>query len=229
MAAGNETAELSPFVVFTRGALAGQRFDITGESMVFGRDPEGEIVALHDKSVSRRHAELYCDKNNVWFLKDLVSLNGSRVNGDVVRGSHVLHHGDRLSLGDVQLCFWLGPKSGHEQDASHLATIPTRHPVPAGVRPMLDVIEGYDHGLQCVITRDTTVIGRASSGDLILRDPAVDTAHAAIAYIDGSFLLLLLRGQMAEVDGVPVRDGVVLRHGSRIRVGNTQMMFWEDW
>ena len=68
-----------------------------GVRLSVGRSPSSDCVVPED-CVSRRHAELRRDGQR-WFLRDLGSSNGTRVNGmRVIEETEVLP-GDRLSLG----------------------------------------------------------------------------------------------------------------------------------
>src|SRR5207237_1697447 len=67
-----------------------------------GRDPKNDI-ALDDRRVSRRHAEIRLRLGR-YTLYDLQSTNGTYVNGRRV-AEVVLADGDRLSIGGVELQF----------------------------------------------------------------------------------------------------------------------------
>ncbi|MFO0827850.1 MAG: ATP-binding protein [Phycisphaerales bacterium] len=82
-----------------QGPDAGKRFTLPpGEPQLIGRSTEA--LAITDRSVSRRHAELTPD-NGVWFVRDLDSSNGTFLNGQPVLESASLHPGDRLRCGDT--------------------------------------------------------------------------------------------------------------------------------
>ena len=68
-----------------------------GARMTVGRSPSCDCV-LPEDCVSRRHAELRRDGER-WFLRDLGSSNGTRVNGVRVIEAIEVRPGDRLSLG----------------------------------------------------------------------------------------------------------------------------------
>lgn len=71
---------------------------------VIGRQRDCQIV-VSDASVSRRHAELRTSFGK-WLAIDLGSTNGTKVNGDPER-ERELAHGDRLTVGNVELVFLL--------------------------------------------------------------------------------------------------------------------------
>jgi FHA domain len=73
--------------------------DWTGHQgeLLIGRHHDCDVVLL-DPAVSRRHARLFF-RDGTWVLQDLVSTNGTIVNGDRV-GRCELRPGDHLVLGD---------------------------------------------------------------------------------------------------------------------------------
>jgi hypothetical protein len=71
--------------------------------LTIGRLPECSIV-VEDANVSRRHAELRRDGDDV-VVSDLGSTNGTRVNGAQVRGARRLNDGDEITVGRTSLRF----------------------------------------------------------------------------------------------------------------------------
>jgi len=71
-----------------------------GRAMTIGRSRECDLH-LGDMSVSRRHAQLRREDNR-WLLKDLGSLNGTRLNGMRVTAEVEVRPGDTISLGGVR-------------------------------------------------------------------------------------------------------------------------------
>jgi two-component system NtrC family sensor kinase len=74
-------------------------FNIQKFPAIVGRDKENEIT-LPDKSVSRKHAQIFQKKNNL-FIKDLGSANGTFVNGKKIRSSEFCS-GDTFQIGKYQ-------------------------------------------------------------------------------------------------------------------------------
>jgi pSer/pThr/pTyr-binding forkhead associated (FHA) protein len=68
-----------------------------GARVTVGRAPSCDCV-VPESCVSRRHAELRRDGER-WFLRDLGSSNGTRVNGVRATEDVEVRPGDRLSLG----------------------------------------------------------------------------------------------------------------------------------
>lgn len=66
-----------------------------------GRMPENTIV-LNDTFVSGSHAEISFEQQ-AWWLTDVGSTNGTRVNNHPITGRVRLNSGDTISIGRVQL------------------------------------------------------------------------------------------------------------------------------
>ncbi len=79
------------------GVALGRVFPIPAGLVIVGRAPDSGI-ALLDGEVSRHHARIRVEEGRVQ-VEDLGSTNGTRVNGDLIRGAADLRAGDRLSIG----------------------------------------------------------------------------------------------------------------------------------
>ncbi len=79
------------------GAALGRVFPLPVGLAIVGRAPDS-VVALLDGEVSRQHARLRVQEGQVQ-VEDLGSTNGTRLNGELLRGGAELRAGDRLSIG----------------------------------------------------------------------------------------------------------------------------------
>lgn len=77
--------------------------------VVLGRDPSCDL-ALADPSVSARHA-LLSFHDGQWWLDDLGSSNGTRLNRDKVGTATVLTAGDEIECGHARLLVGLSGES----------------------------------------------------------------------------------------------------------------------
>jgi serine phosphatase RsbU (regulator of sigma subunit) len=68
-----------------------------GREYTLGRVTENEIV-LSDGSISRRHARIF-PRDDCWWVEDLGSKNGTKLNGRVLAEPAKLTPGDRIELG----------------------------------------------------------------------------------------------------------------------------------
>ncbi len=77
----------------------------SGVVLVLGRD-EGCEVRIRSQTVSRRHAQIRFEGSPARaYLRDLGTVNGTRVNGALVEGEHPLVDGDRIRVGDVNATY----------------------------------------------------------------------------------------------------------------------------
>ena len=79
----------------------GQKVAVTHWENVIGRSKSSDIV-LESEAVSRSHAVLTRYDDGSWSISDIHSKNGTCVNGNRVDNA-VLHNGDVLSIGGVEL------------------------------------------------------------------------------------------------------------------------------
>jgi Protein of unknown function (DUF3662)/FHA domain len=87
-------------------AVDGRRLLIAPTGGTIGRSRDCDIV-LDDVGVSRRHADIRPDPDG-WTIEDLGSTNGVLVNGQKARGRQLLHPGDKIELGSMEIIFALG-------------------------------------------------------------------------------------------------------------------------
>jgi predicted component of type VI protein secretion system len=71
----------------------------TDRPVLIGRHEAADLMVL-DNSISRRHAEV-AFRDGAWFIRDLESKSGTRVNGKVIQGDVRLADGDKLQLADA--------------------------------------------------------------------------------------------------------------------------------
>ncbi|MCL2437693.1 MAG: FHA domain-containing protein [Coriobacteriia bacterium] len=105
----NERIEHSPdddiFLKIVKGPQIEERFYLEGDYIVIGRDPKAQLF-LGDVTVSREHAAIIREGIEV-SVRDLGSLNGTYLNGDIVEES-LLKSGDIIQIGTFQLMFCWG-------------------------------------------------------------------------------------------------------------------------
>ena len=91
-----------PEIVGREGPLAGQRFPVGDTRITFGRKEDNGVV-IASRGASRFHAEVLRGADG-YVLYDRGSSNGTLVNGSLVT-SHVLQHGDLITIGGEIFCF----------------------------------------------------------------------------------------------------------------------------
>ncbi len=77
---------------------SGRSYQLFEGETTIGRASRNDIV-LQDSTVSKQHAKIV-ERNNHFWLYDLGSTNGVRVNGQLVREPLLLEHDDEIQFGD---------------------------------------------------------------------------------------------------------------------------------
>jgi len=85
--------------------LLGQRYDVGDEVTSIGRDASNSIVIGED-SISNNHAKIrYDSEKDAYKLYDLVSTNGTYVNGEQIEAPVALQDNDEVTFGEMKFVF----------------------------------------------------------------------------------------------------------------------------
>ncbi len=76
---------------------------------LLGRHPDCDAVLVSSRKVSRKHCVL-AQVNHEFMVRDLGSMNGVKVNGEVAKGDTLVKEGDELHVGDIGFKLKVGPK-----------------------------------------------------------------------------------------------------------------------
>ncbi len=90
-------------LVIAEGKETGREFEFDQASVVIGRTAECDVI-LYEAGVSRKHACVTVEGSDFW-IEDLGSSNGTRVNGETIKGRQALKDGDSISMGPVVFSF----------------------------------------------------------------------------------------------------------------------------
>ncbi|MFE1288203.1 FHA domain-containing protein [Streptomyces sp. NPDC058751] len=93
--------DLPHLVVDRPDRLRGRVFVLDDQPMLVGRDSDCQIQ-VGDPGVSRRHAVVWRASGRTT-VEDLASTNGTMLNGHLVHGQQVLHSGDVLDFGPLEV------------------------------------------------------------------------------------------------------------------------------
>ena len=86
-------------IVFTVTNNEGkQRYALVGEEVIIGRSPSCDIPITH-KGISRKHFKL-SSEDAQWFIEDLGSQNGTRLNGNLIKDRSPFSVGDIVQISE---------------------------------------------------------------------------------------------------------------------------------
>ena len=85
-----------PLLIIHSDKMRENQWVLAKDSVVIGRGEDCDIV-LPERQVSRRHIRIYRE-DDVYYVQDLESRNGTWVNGQQLKGTHRLQDGDQISL-----------------------------------------------------------------------------------------------------------------------------------
>ena len=97
---GAETTSARARLLFVSGNGSGRAFDLTQERVNIGRD-DSNAICINHSTVSSHHA-LLVRIGEHFKIRDLISTNGTYLNGERTTGA-VLRHGDVLRFGEVEM------------------------------------------------------------------------------------------------------------------------------
>ena len=85
--------------------IKGKRFDLNENVTSIGRSSKNDIV-IGDDSVSKEHAKVkYIEEKDMYKIYDLVSTNGTYINGKKIEAPVEIHDGDEIEFGEAVLVF----------------------------------------------------------------------------------------------------------------------------
>lgn len=88
---------------FLKGRLSGREVEVRAGGFNLGRSADNDLQ-IDEDGISRRHCRVF-HEDGTWFVEDLGSTNGVRVNGTKVTGRFLIKSGDRIGLFNQTLLF----------------------------------------------------------------------------------------------------------------------------
>src|SRR5436190_4170535 len=81
---------------------------VVGDEITIGRNGQN-LVRLAEKNVSRRHGRLLREQGE-YYIEDLNSFTGIRVNGEKIAGRHLVQAGDLIRISEYDMVLIPGPE-----------------------------------------------------------------------------------------------------------------------
>ena len=225
---GQETFAGNGQAGLTIGVGAGNAYNVSGnaDTAYIGRASANDIV-IEDPSVSRKHARVTCE-NDRYFIEDLGSLNGTRVDGVTAVRSEVTA-GSVVKLGKIEVSVG-GTANGNRvpglvnDDREDIRGDETYVGTPVN-RQMgwLTVNGGAGAGTMFYLSQGGHTIGRDAANDFVIDDPYASSRHGLIK-VDGANVTVF---DLGSAGGVKVNETVLtgwpVNPGNTISVGDTRM------
>jgi len=212
-----------PEITISLGDHEVQTFVTDKDLITIGRAKNSDIL-IENLSVSRNHARIHRDEQNRYYIEDLNSSNGTRVNSKRVTRSEVFNN-DVILIGKHRLCF----KGG---DSVPMVAVNNDIDATMMLDASLRQSDVYLYG-QCgklrpstlSVVKESTRIGRGDANELHLADWFIDSHQAEIVR-DGDDYLLINRSKNFPtlLNGSPTED-TPLRQGDVIQAGMTRILF----
>ena len=94
-------------------------------------------------------------------------------------------------------------------------------PVPSGAS--IRVLRGFYEGLEMPVDRDWVVIGRGRGADIVIAEPTMSRAHAAIGYDGEQFFVQDLGSTNGTRVNGSVEQKAQLKNGDEVQLGKLAM------
>ena len=115
-------------------------------------------------------------------------------------------------------------RSGNDKTQVRKHTRPMKK-IPKKYQASVVIVKGHAEGMEYLITKEYTVLGRDKEADIALNDPHVSRQHAAIEYRDGSYILRDLESTNGtRMSGTLIKQAN-LRHEDKFSIGDTTLQF----
>ncbi len=159
-------------------------YDFDQALIQIGRDEHNDIQ-IPLSTMSRSHCRLFLE-NGEWFLEDLGSTHGTKLNGVVMspKNQHLIRSGDRIDLINFHIDFSSDVKSEPENPQEAVRDIVREALVQKGYEdiPFLRVMNGPAVGSEFKIHANYTevTIGRSPDCDFHVNDVNISRHHAKV-------------------------------------------------
>ncbi len=92
----SETSKERPILIIRDDRLKDHQWTLAQDTTTIGRGEECDIV-LPERQVSRQHIRIF-KEDDVYYVEDLESKNGTWINGQQLKGMRRLYDGDKIDL-----------------------------------------------------------------------------------------------------------------------------------
>jgi len=97
--------------------------------------------------------------------------------------------------------------------------------IPEQFQASVVIVKGYAQGMEYLVKKEYTVIGRDKTADIVLKDPLISRQHAAIIYRDRNYSIKDMESTNGTLmSGARIQEAD-LHHGDKFRIGDTTLQF----
>ncbi|RPH78291.1 MAG: FHA domain-containing protein [Nitrospiraceae bacterium] len=204
--------------------------ELTHETLTIGRKADNSLV-IEDPAVSGHHARIV-KVQAVFFLEDLMSTNGTAINGRPIT-RHQLHDADVIAIGRHRLVFQEHSTAGTVPQAPFIDlnhTMVLRSTGPAPSEPTLSatvlVITGKTDQPEYSLIKQVTVIGSQTGSAIRLIGWFAPKTAATIARRGHSYSISHSQStKPVLVNGIKVVGQHDLKDGDHIEVAGVTLKF----
>jgi pSer/pThr/pTyr-binding forkhead associated (FHA) protein len=194
-----------------------REYGLTKDSLTIGRVEKDNDIVLDSADASRQHCKL-TREGEAWFVEDLKSRNGTRVNGRKVT-KFELADGDEIQVGTVRLQFLAhadAPAAGGHDEIELEITLEE----DAYVRFLGGPRQGEKVDLAGRVT-----IGRNPTNTIPLTEKGISGSHAELVQEGGHWIVRDLGSTNGTlVDGEKVVEAK-LSPGAHVKIGVVELVF----
>ena len=207
-----------------------RHIELTQETVTIGRKADNTL-AIEDAAVSGHHARIV-KIQAVFFLEDLMSTNGTAINGRPIT-RHQLHDADVITIGRHRLVFQeqaaasTAPQTSFV-DLDRTMVLRGADPVPDGptLTATVLILAGKTDRVEYALIKQVNVIGAQDGSAIRLTGWFAPKSAATIARRGQSYFIShSQRTKSLLVNGVEVVGQQDLKDGDRIEVAGVTMRF----
>ncbi len=223
-----------------------KRFTISdGQVLTIGRGSDADVV-VDNTAISRQHSSLEL-KGGIYYLTDLYSLNGTKVNGEKIESSIPVAKNDAIEIGK----FHLQPAEAVDHLGTYLESSSTPDlndetifvsskarktstqeivKTPRGVRHRgnsLTAVGGQVAPATLILDdKDSVKIGKSPSCDMVIQGFWVAKSQFYIISRGNNFFLVPQSSwAKTRINGTKIKEEQQLRRGDLIEVGDNRIRF----
>jgi pSer/pThr/pTyr-binding forkhead associated (FHA) protein len=204
--------------------------ELTHETLTIGRKADN-VLAIEDPAVSGHHARIV-KVQAVFFLEDLMSTNGTAINGRPIT-RHQLHDADVITIGRHRLIFQEYATASTAPpapfvDLGRTMVLRTADPAPDGPTLIAKVliVSGKTERWEYPLTKQINVIGSQDGSAIRLTGWFAPKSAAMIARRGHSYSISPSQGgKSLLVNGMEVVGQQDLKDGDQIEVAGVTLRF----